>query len=150
MAVNVPPLSNDLGRFVQAQQEDYAIALSEICSGYKQSHWMWYIFPQLRGLGFSEMAQTYGIRDTAEAKAYLQHPILGPRLIEITEAVLALEGLSAYDIFGTPDDRKLRSCCTLFAQVSPPGSVFEQVLTQYFGGQPDSATLDGLAREPNA
>ncbi|MEY3296891.1 MAG: hypothetical protein RLZZ597_151 [Cyanobacteriota bacterium] len=135
------PSADALDRFVMAQTKDYAIALAEIRSGYKQSHWMWYIFPQIQGLGFSEMAQTYGITDVVEAQAYLQHPLLGPRLVEITEAVLTLGGLSAYDIFGSPDDLKLRSCCTLFTQVSPPGSVFEQVLTKYFDGQPDAATL---------
>lgn len=134
-----------LDRFVQAQREDYALALAEVRSGYKQSHWMWYIFPQIQGLGVSAMAQTYAIADAEEATAYLQHPILGPRLIEITEAVLALEDGSAYDIFGTPDDRKLHSCCTLFAHISPPGSVFERVIAQYFNGEPDPNTLARLA-----
>lgn len=146
--MTLPPYSssssNGLDRFVQAQADDYAIALSEVRNGCKQSHWMWYIFPQIQGLGFSEMAHTYAIADLVEAEAYLQHPILGPRLIEITKAVLALEDLSAYDLLGTPDDLKLRSCCTLFAQASPPGSVFEQVLTKYFDGQPDPATLSLL------
>lgn len=137
-----PP--DDLDRFVQAQESAYAMALAEIQSGRKQSHWMWYIFPQLRGLGRSDMAHTYGLRDATEARAYLRHPILGPRLIEVTEAVLAIQHRSAYDIFGTPDDLKLRSCCTLFAHLSPPGSVFEQVLTQYFQGKPDPKTLELL------
>lgn len=147
---NFPAGEDDLDRFVQAQQEDYAIALSEVRNGYKQSHWMWYIFPQMRGLGLSEMSQTYAIGDAAEAKAYLQHPILGPRLLEITAAVLALEGLSAYDIFGTPDDQKLRSCCTLFARVSPPRSMFEQVLAKYFDSQPDPTTLEYFASGTDA
>ncbi len=136
--------SPSLDRFVQAQQQDYAVALAEVRNGRKQSHWMWYIFPQIQGLGLSEIAHTYAITDLAEATAYLHHPILGPRLLEITAAVLALEGRSAHAIFGDPDDRKLRSCCTLFAQVSPPGSVFEQVIAKYFDGKPDPNTLDRL------
>jgi len=105
---------------------------------------MWYIFPQIQGLGMSEMSQYYAIEDDEEARAYLRHPIFGPRLVEIAQAVLDLEGRSAYDIFGTPDDRKLQSCCTLFASVLPPESVFEQVLVKYFHGAPDRATLARL------
>jgi uncharacterized protein (DUF1810 family) len=136
--------SPSLDRFVQAQQQDYAVALAEVRNGRKQSHWMWYIFPQIQGLGLSEIAHTYAITDLAEATDYLHHPILGPRLLEITAAVLALEGHSAHEIFGSPDDRKLHSCCTLFAQVSPPGSVFKQVIAKYFDGKPDPNTLDRL------
>ncbi|KAA6182748.1 DUF1810 domain-containing protein [Thiohalocapsa marina] len=131
----------DLTRFVLAQSHDYARALAEIRSGRKQSHWMWYIFPQLDGLGFSAMARRYAIRSLTEARAYLEHPVLGPRLVECAEAVLAIEGKSAQEIFGSPDDLKLRSCATLFGQVSPEGSVFHRLLEAYFGGKADVRTL---------
>ncbi|MBD2464374.1 DUF1810 domain-containing protein [Oscillatoria sp. FACHB-1407] len=131
----------DLNRFVQAQQNDYARALAEIKQGQKRSHWMWYVFPQFDGLGFSAMSQRYAIKSLAEAKAYLSHPILGARLIECVEAVLSVEGRSAYEIFGSPDDMKLKSCATLFAAVSPAGSVFEQLLDKFFGGDRDDKTL---------
>ena len=132
---------HNLDRFVHAQEYSYAEALDEIRSGRKRSHWMWFIFPQLKGLGSSPTATHYAIRSQEEAEAYLQHPILGPRLIECTRAVLALEGKSASDVFGYPDDLKLRSCATLFARVSPPGSVFEGLLRKYFKGEHDRATL---------
>ena len=131
----------DLDRFVRAQERDYGQALSEIRSGRKQSHWMWYIFPQFDGLGFSATSKRYAIRNVNEAEAYLRHPILGPRLVEIAEAAAAVEGRSAFEVFGSPDDMKLRSCATLFASVSPAGSVFERLLGRYFGGEPDSETL---------
>lgn len=131
----------DLNRFVKAQTSDYARALAEIRQGKKRSHWMWYIFPQYAGLGFSATSQHYAIKSLAEAEAYLQHPILGDRLVECAEAVLQVNGRSAYEIFGSPDDLKLRSCATLFAQVSPAGSVFQQLLDQYFQGEPDAKTL---------
>src|SRR5262249_59196898 len=115
--------------------------LGEIRSGRKQSHWMWYIFPQFDGLGFSSTSQRYSIKSVAEAKAYLAHPVLGPRLRECAEAVLGVEGRSAFEIFGSPDDMKLRSSATLFAAVSPPGSVFERVLAKYYGGEADAPTL---------
>ncbi|MFQ3615650.1 MAG: DUF1810 domain-containing protein [Cyanobacteriota bacterium] len=127
----------DLNRFVKAQTSDYARALAEIRQGKKRSHWMWYIFPQRAGLGFSAMSQHYAIKSLAEAQAYLQHPVLGARLIECAEAVLQVNGRSAYEIFGSPDDLKLRSCATLFAQISPAGSVFHRLLDQYFQGEPD-------------
>lgn len=130
-----------LSRFEQAQQEDYPTAIGELRRGRKESHWMWYVFPQFAGLGHSPMAQTYAIRSLEEAKAYLAHPVLGPRLAECCEALLAVEGKSAYDILGSPDDMKLRSCVTLFAAVSPPGSVFERVLAKYYRGKPDERTL---------
>ena len=136
---------HDLDRFVQAQEGDYERALSEVRAGRKRSHWMWYVFPQFEGLGFSSMSQTYSIKSVAEAEAYLRHPILGPRLTECCEAALGIAGRSATDIFGSPDDMKLRSCVTLFARVSPPGSVFERVLAGYFGGVPDERTLQLLA-----
>jgi uncharacterized protein (DUF1810 family) len=131
----------DLGRFVQAQKDDYARALAEIRSGQKRSHWMWYVFPQVEGLGHSSTSKRYSIKGKAEAEAYLRHPVLGPRLLECCEAALSIEGRSAHEIFGSPDDLKIRSCMTLFAQVSPAGSLFERVLDKYFRGERDDATL---------
>ncbi|KAA6182585.1 DUF1810 domain-containing protein [Thiohalocapsa marina] len=132
---------HDLDRFVRAQEHDSERVLAEIRNGRKRSHWMCYIFPQLDGLGFSAMARRYAIRSRAEAEAYLAHPVLGPRLLTCAEAVLAVEGKSAQEIFGSPDDLKLRSCATLFAQVSPGGSVFHRLLEAYFGGKADDRTL---------
>ena len=138
-----------LSRFVEAQEEDYDQALAEIRSGRKQSHWMWYIFPQFDGLGFSSTSKRYSIKSIAEAKAYLRHPVLGPRLMECAEAVVRIEGRSALEIFGSPDDAKLRSCATLFAWVSPVGSVFDRLLGKYFHGERDGKTLRlvGIAPE---
>jgi uncharacterized protein (DUF1810 family) len=138
----------DLNRFVQAQKTDYEQALSEIKSGRKCSHWMWYIFPQFEGLGFSATSKEYSIKSVAEAEAYLSHPVLGPRLTECAEAALSVKGRSAYDIFGSPDDTKLRSCATLFACVSPAGSVFDRLLDQYFRGERDHKTLRLLGIPP--
>jgi uncharacterized protein (DUF1810 family) len=132
---------DDLTRFVLAQEADYETALAEIRSGRKRSHWMWYVFPQFEGLGQSAMCRRYAIRSRAEAEAYRMHPILGPRLIECAEAVVSVEGRSAFEIFGSPDDMKLRSCATLFGYVSPPGSVFERLLEKYFRGERDAETL---------
>ena len=134
----------DLNRFMRAQERDYARALAEIRHGEKRSHWMWYIFPQIQGLGFSSTSKRYSIKSLEEAKAYLAHPILGPRLIEITEAVLNIENRSAYKIFGSPDDLKLKSCATLFACVSPPDSTFERLLANYYAGARDDKTLQLL------
>jgi uncharacterized protein (DUF1810 family) len=134
-----------LDRFVQAQEEDYGLALSEIRAGQKESHWMWYIFPQYRGLGFSSTSQRYAIQNLDEARAYLAHPLLGPRLLECCEAVLAVEGRSAQEIFGTPDDLKLRSCATLFAAIAPAHSVFVQLLHRFYQGQGDEKTLRLIA-----
>lgn len=131
----------DLNRFVQAQQGDYERALTEIRGGRKRSHWMWYIFPQVAGLGTSSMACRYAIKNLAEATAYFAHPILGPRLVECAEAALAVEGRSAHEIFGSPDDLKLKSCATLFACVTPPGSVFEKLLARFYAGARDGQTL---------
>jgi uncharacterized protein (DUF1810 family) len=131
----------DLERFVQAQEADYTQALAEIRGGRKRSHWMWYVFPQFEGLGQSPTSRRYAIKSVAEADAYLKHPVLGPRLLECCEAVLAVEGRSAHEIFGSPDDLKLRSCATLFACVSPAGSVFDRLLERYFQGRRDEATL---------
>jgi uncharacterized protein (DUF1810 family) len=132
---------HDLNRFLQAQADDYGQVLSEIRSGRKRSHWMWYIFPQYDGLGFSPTTRHYAIKSLAEAKAYLSHPVLGPRLVECAEAALGVQGKSASEIFGSPDDLKLRSCATLFACASPPGSVFARVLDRFFQGRRDGQTL---------
>ena len=138
----------DLTRFVDAQAGVYDRALEELRRGRKESHWMWFIFPQLAGLGVSAMSERYAIRGRDEARAYLAHAILGPRLTECTDALLALDGRSASQIFGSPDDVKLRSSATLFAQVSSAGSVFHRVLDLYFGGSPDGRTLALLEHLP--
>jgi uncharacterized protein (DUF1810 family) len=136
----------DLDRFVQAQADDYERALAEIAAGRKLSHWMWYIFPQLVGLGTSHLANRYAVRSLDEARAYLAHPLLGPRLTACAEAAVSVEGKTANDIFGFPDDLKLRSSATLFALVSPPGSAFERVLAKFYRGQWDERTLELLGR----
>jgi uncharacterized protein (DUF1810 family) len=138
------PDTYKLDRFLEAQERDYDRARAEIQSGRKRTHWMWYVFPQFAGLGASPMSQEYAIRSLEEAKAYLAHPILGPRLIECAQAALDVQGKSATGIFGAPDDLKLRSCATLFAVVSPPGSVFDRLLAKYFDGTRDPLTLDAV------
>lgn len=135
---------HDLARFVEAQEGVYPRALAEIRAGSKRSHWMWFVFPQLAGLGFSPMARRYAIQSLAEAEAYLRHPVLGPRLEECCEAVLGVAGKTAHEIFGSPDDWKLRSCATLFARVAQAGSLFARVLDVFFSGQPDERTLQLL------
>jgi uncharacterized protein (DUF1810 family) len=135
----------DLNRFVQAQANDFERALTEIRRGRKESHWMWYIFPQFAGLGLSAMSQHYAIKSVPEARAFLAHPVLGPRLCACAGALLDLEGVSAAQIFGFPDDRKLKSCATLFASISPAGSAFHRLLDKYFKGESDQATRDLLA-----
>jgi len=135
-----------LARFVKAQEGDYARALREIQSGRKRSHWMWYIFPQLRGLGFSSTAQFYGIRDLEEARAYWTHPVLGPRLVEISEALLALETNDPGRVLGYPDDLKLRSCMTLFELAAPEQPVFGRVLEKFYAGRRDPRTLELLGK----
>jgi uncharacterized protein (DUF1810 family) len=137
--------AHDLARFVDAQRGSYERALAEITSGRKRSHWMWYVFPQLAGLGVSAKSRKYAIASLAEAEAYLRHEVLGPRLVACAHAALAVEGGSAREIFGSPDDLKLRSSATLFAQVSAAGSVFHRLLEKYFGGEPDEATLRLIA-----
>ena len=144
MQVNDAADPYDLARFLAPQERDYQLAISEIRSGRKESYWMWYVFPQFEGLGLSSMSRHYAIKSTAEANAYLRHQILGPRLLESANAVLALEGRTASSVFGSPDNMKLQSCATLFAAVSPTGSVFEQILHKYFGGVSDPRTLDML------
>lgn len=128
-------------RFIQAQENDYQTALAEVRAGYKCSHWMWYIFPQLKGLGFSSTAQYYGINGREEAMTYLMHPVLGARLREITSVLLTLEGKSAVEIFGRTDAMKLRSCMTLFNAVANGDELFQNVLDKYYNGQADERTL---------
>jgi uncharacterized protein (DUF1810 family) len=140
----------DLRRFVRAQEVDYQRALLEIKSGRKRSHWMWYIFPQFDGLAFSSTSKRYAIKSLAEATAYLDHPVLGPRLLECAEAVVGVAGRSAAEIFGSPDDLKLRSCATLFACVLPPGSVFDRLLAKYYRGERDGKTIQLLGLTPEA
>ncbi len=136
----------DLSRFLEAQNNSYNTALREIRAGRKRSHWMWYIFPQIQGLGYSAMAQHYAIRDLGEAREYLQHPLLGPRLIEISEALLALDESDPRRVMGSPDDLKLRSCMTLFQSAAPDQPVFGKVLNKFYGGSPDGRTLEILSR----
>jgi uncharacterized protein (DUF1810 family) len=133
---------NDLKRFLDAQEDDFAIALSEIRNGRKQSHWMWYIFPQIAGLGFSSTSKFYAVNDLSEAEDYLRHPILGKRLIEISEVLLEIEGKTADQIFGSPDDLKLKSSMTLFASLKETNPVFQKVLDKYFDGAKDGRTLE--------
>ena len=135
-----------LERFVRAQAGIYDQVVAELRGGRKRTHWMWFIFPQIDGLGFSATTKHYAIKSVAEARAYLAHPVLGPRLQECSEVVLAVEGRGVSDIFGYPDDMKLKSSMTLFAQVSGPDSVFVRVLDKYFGGEGDSRTLELLKR----
>ena len=136
----------DLSRFLEAQKNSYDTALREIKAGRKRSHWMWYIFPQIRGLGYSAMAQHYAIRDLGEAREYVQHPVLGPRLIEISEALLALDESDPRRVMGSPDDLKLRSCMTLFQSAAPDQPVFGKVLDKFYDGSPDGRTLEILSR----
>ncbi|MES2893354.1 MAG: DUF1810 domain-containing protein [Bacteroidota bacterium] len=130
-----------LERFIIAQEQKYEIALAEIKNSKKQSHWMWYIFPQLEGLGLSEMARKYGIRDAAEATAYLAHPLLGERLLTICNELMSQPGNDAYAIFGSPDDVKLRSCLTLFSALNKTDPVFENLLQKFYNGSKDVKTL---------
>jgi uncharacterized protein (DUF1810 family) len=133
----------DLDRFVRAQAADYDQALSELRDGRKRTHWMWYIFPQMEGLGLSPMSRQFAIRSAAEARAYLDHPVLGPRLQECATVVYGISGRTALGIFGAPDDMKLRSSATLFANVSG-GGIFEQIIQKYFDGHHDEKTLQAL------
>ena len=137
-------MPQNLQRFLDAQQTDYATALAEIRAGRKRSHWMWYVFPQIQGLGFSETSRFYAIRNRQEAEAYLQHPVLGARLAEISEALLTLHLPNATRVMGSPDDVKLRSSMTLFAALEGANPVFQRVLDAFFGGEPDAKTLQIL------
>lgn len=132
-----------LERFLEAQKLNYADALKEIKAGRKRSHWIWYIFPQIQGLGYSEVSKFYAIKDRAEAQAYINHPILGNRLIEISEALLRLDSKDALKIMGAPDDQKLKSSMTLFLLVSG-NPVFQQVLDKFFEGEMDCFTVKAL------
>ena len=138
---------NSLERFVIAQRDMYAIALKEVKSGKKRSHWMWYIFPQLRGLGMSMNAYVYGINGACEAREYLDHPLLSSRLIEITEALLALGESDPISVFGYTDAMKLRSSMTLFASVIDTDLPFKKVLDKFYGGERDAITLNMLKSE---
>ena len=131
---------------MEAQNQVYLKALSEIRNGRKESHWMWFVFPQIRGLGFSEASKFYGIRDLEEASQYLSHPVLGRHLIEISVALLQIKGKDATQLFGQPDDLKLRSCMTLFASVDNADPIFGQVLEKYFHGSQDDCTLKLLLK----
>ena len=131
---------NDLERFVTAQEPVYAQVLAELRQGRKTSHWMWFIFPQIAGLGHSPMSERFAIRSLEEARAYLTHPLLGPRLRECAGALLALKDRTAEDVLGPIDARKLRSCVTLFHRAAPEEPVFRQVLDEWFGGLPDDRT----------
>jgi uncharacterized protein (DUF1810 family) len=135
----------DLNRFVVAQDPVYARVLAELRAGRKASHWMWYVFPQLRGLGWTCTAQRYGIASLVEARAYLAHPVLGPRLLGCVQILLDLTGGSAEQIFGYPDVLKLRSCLTLFAAAAADPRPFDEALARYYGGAPDPLTLERLA-----
>ncbi|MFY9642839.1 MAG: DUF1810 domain-containing protein [Rhodomicrobium sp.] len=136
----------DLQRFVEPQRSAYPQAVAELRQGAKRSHWMWYIFPQLRGLGYSATAQKYAISSKDEASAYLAHPVLGPRLTECTQLVLNAHKVSAREIFPYPDDLKFRSSMTLFAQLTDAPHVFSAALQKYYGGEPDRETLRLLER----
>jgi uncharacterized protein (DUF1810 family) len=134
----------NLNRFVRAQNSIYEEVVSELRNGAKVSHWMWFIFPQIEGLGRSPISIEFAISSLDEARAYLNHPVLGPRLKECTQLVLLTEGRSVEQIFGSPDDMKFRSSMTLFARVSPDNSIFADALQKYFQGVPDQLTLDRL------
>ncbi|AVP59069.1 DUF1810 domain-containing protein [Pulveribacter suum] len=134
-----------LARFVQAQARDYVQALAELRAGHKRTHWIWYVLPQLRGLGRSSTAQFYGLAGRAEAAAYAAHPLLGPRLVQCVQALLAHPERTAQQMLGEVDAMKLRSCLTLFAAVAPQHGEFAQALQVFFGGRPDTATLQLLA-----
>ncbi len=134
----------NLQRFVDAQKPVFAQACSELRAGRKRSHWMWFVFPQIEGLGHSAMAREFAISSREEAEAYLRHPVLGPRLEQVTRLVTQVEGRSAHQIFGSPDDLKFRSSMTLFAAVASDNKAFEDALEKYFGGEPDKLTLGRL------
>jgi uncharacterized protein (DUF1810 family) len=134
----------NLARFVEAQAPVYDRALDELRAGHKQSHWMWFIFPQISGLGHSPMAQHFAITSLEEVRAYLAHPLLGARLRECCEAVLAVEGKDAYAIFGSPDDLKFRSSMTLFAHAAPDDTLFRSLLAKYYNGEEDPLTLQQI------
>lgn len=135
----------DLQRFVLAQAPEIERVRQELRGGQKRSHWMWFVFPQLAGLGHSPMARRYAIRSLEEARAYAAHPVLGPRLVECCELLLAIYGRSIQQVLGSPDDLKLRSCLTLFQAAVPQQAVFKECLRKFYGGEPDERTLGLLA-----
>jgi len=137
----------NLERFLDAQERVYDTVLQELRAGRKSSHWIWSIFPQIAGLGRSGMAQQFAIGSLDEAKAYLQHPVLGPRLRACTQLVLDVNGRSAEEIFGYPDHLKFRSCMTLFLTAATDNTIFNDALLKYFDGKPDQLTLDLLAQQ---
>ncbi|QPD06033.1 MAG: hypothetical protein Nkreftii_003807 [Candidatus Nitrospira kreftii] len=137
----------NLHRFLTAQEPVYDTVLDELRAGRKASHWIWFIFPQIAGLGHSGMAQQFAIGSLDEAKVYLQHPVLGPRLRACTQLVLEVNGRSAEEIFGYPDNLKFRSCMTLFMASTTDNTIFKGALLTYFDGQPDQQTLDILAQQ---
>ena len=132
---------SNLNRFLEAQQTKFNDALSEIKNGKKRSHWMWFIFPQIAGLGFTDFNVFYAIQNKEEAAQYLNHPVLGKRLLEITKVVVEINGKTALEIFGKPDERKLKSCMTLFNILNNPNPIFQQVLDKYYNGMKDENTL---------
>ena len=146
----MPEEHNDLGRFVEAQASTYEQALSELRAGRKRTHWMWFVLPQLRGLGQSEMSYVYGVTNRAEALAYYMHPVLGKRLTQCVEAVLSHGTISATTILGEVDALKFQSCLTLFASVAPQEPCFAQALQAFYAGKQDHATLRLLATLPSA
>lgn len=137
---------HNLQRFLDAQKNDYPRALAEIKNGRKQSHWMWYIFPQIQGLGYSSTSRFYAIKDLQEAQAYLAHPLLGSRLVEICQELLNLESQDARAIFGSPDDLKLKSSVTLFAALPHTNAVFQSVLDKFYQGNKDHKTLQIISK----
>lgn len=130
-----------LDRFLEAQEQHYERAIDELNRGKKESHWMWFIFPQLQGIGYSPVTRHYAISGIHEAATYLNHPVLGQRLLEIFKTVLAIEGKAANDIFGSPDDKKLHACSTLFAHISHADSIFEKTIDKYFNGEKHAITM---------
>jgi uncharacterized protein (DUF1810 family) len=138
---------DNLERFLDAQAPELATVRRELAAGRKRTHWMWFVFPQLRGLGRSETARHFGIASRADADAYLRHPVLGARLRDCVDLIMATHGPSAHDIFGTPDDLKLRSCLTLFRDVEGRGGLFDRALDKFFQGEADALTLQLLAAD---
>lgn len=139
-------MEKDLNRFLKAQEYDYNIALEEMKKGYKCSHWMWYIFPQISGLGFSSTAKYFEIQNKQEALDYISHPILGKRILEISSVLLDIESNDATEVMGYPDDLKLRSSMTLFAEIAPEHEVFQKVLNKFFAGEKDEKTTEILKK----
>ncbi len=145
--MNVNPSVQGLQRFIEAQDRVYDSVLDELALGEKTTHWMWFVFPQLKALGRSPMAKHFGIESLDEASAYFQHPILGKRLVECTQMLLKPSNTDVFEIFGSPDDLKFRSCMTLFKQAAPEEPVFPRALDRFFHGKPDEVTLGLLNKQ---